>query len=87
MIYDWLKRWNPLYEKVLALFNFLTLLCAWYLNLLCHCLTGIDFGLILKTYAHLTEDDQILIGFPGEMLMRMLQLVTVPLIVTSVITG
>lgn len=43
--------------------------------------------MILKTYVHLTENDHVYIGFPGEMLMRMLQLVTVPLIVTSVIAG
>ncbi|KAG8008904.1 Excitatory amino acid transporter 3 [Nibea albiflora] len=48
---------------------------------------GIGIGLILKTYVHLNEDDHIYISFPGEMLLRMLQLVTVPLIVTSVITG
>uniref|UniRef100_A0A3Q3AU40 Amino acid transporter n=1 Tax=Kryptolebias marmoratus TaxID=37003 RepID=A0A3Q3AU40_KRYMA len=33
------------------------------------------------------HENQQYIGFPGEILMRMLQLVTVPLIVTSVLTG
>ncbi|GAA6223527.1 excitatory amino acid transporter 3-like [Lates japonicus] len=48
---------------------------------------GIALGLFLKLYVHMSEFDQLYIGFPGEILMRMLQLVTVPLIVTSVITG
>ncbi|XP_067440778.1 excitatory amino acid transporter 3-like [Thunnus thynnus] len=48
---------------------------------------GVVLGMVLKTFVHLSNLDKIYIGFPGEVLMRMLQLVTVPLIVTSVITG
>ncbi|XP_044044748.1 excitatory amino acid transporter 3-like isoform X2 [Siniperca chuatsi] len=48
---------------------------------------GVVLGVILKSYVPMSEHDQIYIGFPGEILMRMLQVVTVPLIVTSVITG
>ncbi|KAM7009679.1 excitatory amino acid transporter 3-like [Tautogolabrus adspersus] len=48
---------------------------------------GISVGFVLKFYANLTELDQLYIGFPGEMLMQMLQSMTVPLIVTSVVTG
>ncbi|XP_042343707.1 excitatory amino acid transporter 3-like [Plectropomus leopardus] len=48
---------------------------------------GIALGLVLKIYVPITEQDQKYIGFPGEMLMNMLQLVAIPLIVTSVVTG
>ncbi|XP_051240539.1 excitatory amino acid transporter 3-like [Dicentrarchus labrax] len=48
---------------------------------------GIALGFVLKICVHMTELHQLYIGFPGELLMRMLQAVTIPLIVTSVITG
>ncbi|XP_070683706.1 excitatory amino acid transporter 3-like [Pempheris klunzingeri] len=48
---------------------------------------GVGLGFIIKIYVHLSELDQIYLSFPGEILMQMLQMVTVPLIVTSVITG
>ncbi|XP_044202255.1 excitatory amino acid transporter 3-like [Thunnus albacares] len=48
---------------------------------------GIIIGLIVKTQFDISDVDQLYIGFPGEILMRMLQMVTAPLIVTSVITG
>lgn len=50
-------------------------------------LKGVGMGAILRTYAKLTKFQRIYIGFPGEILMRMLQLVTLPLIVSSVIMG
>uniref|UniRef100_A0A3B4UFS1 Amino acid transporter n=1 Tax=Seriola dumerili TaxID=41447 RepID=A0A3B4UFS1_SERDU len=48
---------------------------------------GLGMGLILKVYVPMSESDIVYFGFPGEMLMRMLQVVTVPLIATSVITS
>ncbi|KAM9349514.1 excitatory amino acid transporter 3-like [Symphorus nematophorus] len=48
---------------------------------------GISLGLILKVCVPMSEHDEIYLGFPGEILMQMLQMVTVPLIVTSVVTG
>ncbi|XP_051261366.1 excitatory amino acid transporter 3-like [Dicentrarchus labrax] len=48
---------------------------------------GILFGLFAKTCFTLSEREQFYVGFPGEILINLLQLVTVPLIVTSVITG
>ncbi|KAM7418571.1 hypothetical protein PAMA_015943 [Pampus argenteus] len=48
---------------------------------------GVALGMVLKMYVPLSNLDKVYIGFPGEILMRMLQLVTVPLIATSVITG
>ncbi|XP_067440403.1 excitatory amino acid transporter 3-like [Thunnus thynnus] len=48
---------------------------------------GIALGFILKICVPMSEFEQQYISFPGEMLMRMLTAVTVPLIVTSVITG
>lgn len=50
-------------------------------------LKGVGMGANLRTYAKLTKFQRIYIGFSGEILMRMLQLVTVPLIVSSVIMG
>ncbi|XP_045903953.1 excitatory amino acid transporter 3-like isoform X1 [Micropterus dolomieu] len=48
-------------------------------------LLGVGLGTILKTYAHLSDLDQSYLAFPGEILIRMLHLVTVPLIVSGVI--
>ncbi|CAG5888887.1 unnamed protein product [Menidia menidia] len=48
---------------------------------------GIGIGLILKFNTDLSEMEALYISFPGELLMQMLQTVTIPLIVTSVITG
>ncbi|XP_033945509.1 excitatory amino acid transporter 3-like isoform X1 [Pseudochaenichthys georgianus] len=48
---------------------------------------GIVFGYIMDHYMELTDMDKLYIAFPGNVLMRMLQLVAVPLIVTSVISG
>ncbi|XP_078107521.1 excitatory amino acid transporter 3-like [Sander vitreus] len=43
---------------------------------------GIALGMLIKTF-HLSEVDKLYISFPGELLMRMLQLMTIPLIVTN----
>ncbi|XP_044063747.1 excitatory amino acid transporter 3-like isoform X2 [Siniperca chuatsi] len=48
---------------------------------------GVAIGMMVKIYFPLSDRNKIYISFPGEMLMRMLQLVTLPLILTSVITG
>ncbi|XP_070397724.1 excitatory amino acid transporter 3-like [Nothobranchius furzeri] len=48
---------------------------------------GIVLGVVLKTYVILTDEQQEYIKFPGEILMRMLQFVSVPLITTSVTLG
>ncbi|XP_037831985.1 excitatory amino acid transporter 3 isoform X2 [Kryptolebias marmoratus] len=50
-------------------------------------LLGIVVGLVLKFFVPLTETQQLYIGFPGVLLMKMLQVVTMPLIVSSIITG
>ncbi|XP_032372654.1 excitatory amino acid transporter 3 isoform X2 [Etheostoma spectabile] len=47
---------------------------------------GIALGMVIKTL-HLPEVDKLYIIFPGELLMRILQFTTVPLIVTSMIKG
>ncbi|KAI4800801.1 hypothetical protein KUCAC02_007099 [Chaenocephalus aceratus] len=44
-------------------------------------------GLFLKFYIHISEHDKQYIGFPGEILMQMVQLMTVPLLLTNLITG
>ncbi|KAI4790265.1 hypothetical protein KUCAC02_034737 [Chaenocephalus aceratus] len=48
---------------------------------------GITAGLFLKFYIHISEHDKQYIGFPGEILMQMVQLMTVPLLLTNLITG
>ncbi|CAG5895741.1 unnamed protein product [Menidia menidia] len=48
---------------------------------------GVAVGQILKIYTTLTAIEESYIGFPGEILLRLLQLVTTPLIVTNVIIG
>ncbi|XP_044045976.1 excitatory amino acid transporter 3-like isoform X2 [Siniperca chuatsi] len=42
--------------------------------------------MILKTYVPLSDIDKAYVGFPGEVLLRMLHMVTVPFIVSSVIS-
>uniref|UniRef100_T1L4H3 Amino acid transporter n=1 Tax=Tetranychus urticae TaxID=32264 RepID=T1L4H3_TETUR len=46
---------------------------------------GVVGGLLRYTY--LSDDTQMLIKFPGEILMRMLKMLIVPLIVSSLIAG
>ncbi|KAM9363272.1 excitatory amino acid transporter 3-like [Symphorus nematophorus] len=48
---------------------------------------GIALGLILKVFVPVSKLSKSYIGFPGEILMQMLQMVTVPLIVTSVVSA
>nr|XP_054605185.1 excitatory amino acid transporter 3 [Nothobranchius furzeri] len=48
---------------------------------------GVFLGMILRIYAHLTDSEKGYINYPGELLSRMLRMVTTPLIVTSVIIG
>ncbi|KAK5927137.1 hypothetical protein CgunFtcFv8_022655 [Champsocephalus gunnari] len=48
---------------------------------------GITAGMFLKFYIHISEHDKQYISFPGEILMQMVQLMTVPLLLTNMITG
>lgn len=50
-------------------------------------LLGISLGLVVREYASLSHLDKQYFGFPGELLMRMLKLVILPLIISSMITG
>ncbi|XP_034747146.1 excitatory amino acid transporter 3-like isoform X1 [Etheostoma cragini] len=50
-------------------------------------LLGVALGWTLKSYGLVDSDIQLYVGFPGVVLMRMLKVLTVPLIVTSVIMG
>ncbi|CAL8241715.1 unnamed protein product [Merluccius merluccius] len=50
-------------------------------------LLGIGLGLLVREYASLSHLDQQYFGFPGEILMRMLKMVILPLIMSSMITG
>uniref|UniRef100_A0A8C4SGS9 Amino acid transporter n=1 Tax=Erpetoichthys calabaricus TaxID=27687 RepID=A0A8C4SGS9_ERPCA len=48
---------------------------------------GIGLGLLVREYATLSNLDKFYFGFPGEILMRMLKLIILPLIISSIITG
>ncbi|KAL4641545.1 excitatory amino acid transporter 3-like [Arapaima gigas] len=50
-------------------------------------LLGIGLGLLVRQYGSLSQLDKYYFGFPGEILMRMLKLVILPLIISSMITG
>lgn len=44
-------------------------------------------GVVVREYASLSHLHKQYFGFPGEILMRMLKLVILPLIISSMITG
>ncbi|XP_075453104.1 excitatory amino acid transporter 3 [Ascaphus truei] len=48
---------------------------------------GIGLGVLVREYCKLSNLDKIYFAFPGEILMRMLKLIILPLIVSSMITG
>ncbi|XP_010786932.1 excitatory amino acid transporter 3 [Notothenia coriiceps] len=48
---------------------------------------GISLGVLVREYASLSHLHKQYFGFPGEILMRMLKLVILPLIISSMITG
>ncbi|XP_061566023.1 excitatory amino acid transporter 3 isoform X2 [Cololabis saira] len=50
-------------------------------------LLGISLGVLVREYASLSHLHKQYFGFPGEILMRMLKLVILPLIISSMITG
>lgn len=51
------------------------------------CLLGIGTGLLVREYGKLSNLDKFYFSFPGEMLMRMLKLIILPLIISSMIAG
>ncbi|XP_068946891.1 excitatory amino acid transporter 3 [Petaurus breviceps papuanus] len=48
---------------------------------------GIGVGVLVREYSKLSNLDKFYFAFPGEILMRMLKLVILPLIISSMITG
>ncbi|XP_060791469.1 excitatory amino acid transporter 3 [Neoarius graeffei] len=50
-------------------------------------LLGIGLGVLVREHAALSHLDKQYFGFPGELLMRMLKLIILPLIISSIITG
>lgn len=51
------------------------------------CFAGITLGIVVKEYTSLSHLHKQYFGFPGDILMRMLKLVILPLIISSMITG
>lgn len=50
-------------------------------------LLGIGLGVLVREYGKLSNLDKFYFAFPGELLMRMLKLIILPLIISSMITG
>ncbi|NXG20610.1 EAA3 protein, partial [Grallaria varia] len=50
-------------------------------------LLGIGVGVLVREYGKLSNVDKVYFSFPGELLMRMLKLIILPLIISSMITG
>lgn len=50
-------------------------------------LLGIGIGVLVREYGKLSNLDKVYFAFPGELLMRMLKLIILPLIISSMITG
>ncbi|KAJ7428041.1 Excitatory amino acid transporter 3 [Willisornis vidua] len=48
---------------------------------------GIGVGVLVREYGKLSNLDKVYFSFPGELLMRMLKLIILPLIISSMITG
>ncbi|XP_066576908.1 excitatory amino acid transporter 3-like isoform X2 [Amia ocellicauda] len=48
---------------------------------------GIGLGVLVREYGSLSQLDKYYFGFPGEILMRMLKLIVLPLIISSMISG
>ncbi|EHB04340.1 Excitatory amino acid transporter 3, partial [Heterocephalus glaber] len=48
---------------------------------------GIVIGILVREYSELSNLDKFYFAFPGEILMRMLKLIILPLIISSMITG
>ncbi|XP_063035691.1 excitatory amino acid transporter 3 [Melospiza melodia melodia] len=50
-------------------------------------LTGIGIGVLVREYGSLSKLEKVYFAFPGELLMRMLKLIILPLIISSIIAG
>ncbi|KAL4617852.1 excitatory amino acid transporter 2-like [Arapaima gigas] len=67
--------------------------CSWITHNLLLALTvlgvvlGSVFGMLLRYIPDLSPNAQMLISFPGDILMRMLKMLILPLIISSLITG
>lgn len=68
------KIWAWLVENLLLVLTILSVIC------------GIVLGCFMR-YASYDDDFVMLIGFPGELLMRMLKMLILPLITSSMISG
>lgn len=57
----------------------------------CHTLTGVIagtvMGMMLRYVPDLDTNSLMLVSFPGDVLMRMLKMLILPLIISSLITG
>lgn len=65
------------------------IICSFLLNPLLYLslISGIGLGVAVREYSKLSNLDKYYFSFPGEVLMRMLKLIILPLIISSMITG
>ncbi|XP_060882782.1 excitatory amino acid transporter 3-like [Labrus mixtus] len=75
---------NNCNDSVKNIYRFLVKRLFVILSLAAVCL-GVAFGLAAKTLLDISDNVILFIGFPGEILTRFLQMVTAPLIISSVI--
>ncbi|TFK15549.1 protein patched-like protein 1 [Platysternon megacephalum] len=57
------------------------------LSTVCAVVLGIGVGVLVREYGKFSSLDKFYFAFPGEVLMRMLKLIILPLIISSMITG
>lgn len=72
------KAWSIFKQNIFLLF------------LLCGIISGVIIGVVIKVTSpefYLDERNLMYIGFPGDLLLRMLKCMIIPLIVTSLISG
>lgn len=81
------KNVNFSFENICSTFYFIDECSIIQWTFLWSDVSGIGLGLVVREYATLSHLDKQYFGFPGEILMRMLKLIILPLIISSMITG
>lgn len=94
VFYAWSSCWNMSKEPCIILYSSCLQIGAWARNphnlLLLMTIAGVILGVILGFLLRLTKPSPeaiMLVSFPGDLLMRMLKMLIIPLIISSLITG